>query len=122
MIPRKLALRIWAACLDSQARRLYSLADGARSRRRDQAPSRQKAGGRRELADRLDEQAGVLRRWIDSDPSRGADLPDDLVGLVSAYLHQHGPSVAELRSRYSHALGGIESDDAPRLILRILGR
>lgn len=120
MIPRKLAVRVWAACLDSQARRLYALAEGDPGRRRDHVPAAGKARGRRELADRLAGQAGILRGWLDAEPSRGADLPDDLVGLVAAYLYQHGPSVAELRARYGPALDGVESDDAPRLILRIL--
>jgi len=119
-VPRKLALRIWSACLDSQARRLRALAEGRPLRRPDRAPSPGKARGRHELADRLDRQCAILRFWIDTRRAVGTDLPAELVGLVAAYLHQHGPAAVELRRRFGPSLEGIESDDAIAIVGRIL--
>ena len=106
MIPRRLAYRIWAACLGSQARRLRSLAGGGAAadarRRRGPGAAREamaKSDARLEWAARLEREADTLAGWIARGGPPGGDLDPAIVGLVAAYLHQHAESVAALLRR-----------------------
>lgn len=100
MIPRRLAYRIWAACLGSRSRRLRSLADDAHpDRRRGRRGDPAKGRARAETAARLLADADTLAGWIAGGGPPGGDLDPAVVGLVAAYLHGHAESGSVLLCR-----------------------
>ena len=89
MIPRRLAYRIWSACLRDQARQLRDLAAGrGADPRRGRAPDPASAGPRRAKADRLDRAATTLSSWIASGGPPGGDREPALVALVAAWFYE----------------------------------
>lgn len=118
MIPRKLALRIWSACLFAQADHLEELARGiqhepGRGEKRGRIPSDAKAPGRLDRADRLRRQGVLVRTWTSTESlTRGGALDPALVAIVSALPFGHGPAVHAVKNWLrNHGYGGIDLVD-----------
>jgi hypothetical protein len=111
MIPRRLALRIWSACLYGRADWLRGLtgegAIGLAARHRPSAAedARRKAHGRRLLADQLDHVGRTVQGWTgDDDRCHGADLEPEVVAWVCCYMAQTQHSCYEGQSSESQAV------------------
>lgn len=126
-VPRKLAYRIWAACLAEQARCLRALTSDQslrRARRRGGAAGTEgaeaKADGRLRMAAALERDAAVVSRWI-GEPARcrGGDVPYETVAMVCAAIYQHGSARTLLAERVD--LAGLDAWDYAGLIRRVLG-
>ena len=100
MIPRRVAYRIWAASLSSQARRLRDLAKGrGADRRRGRVPVLQLAEGLRIKAKQLAAAAEVLASWIGGGGPPGGDLDPAIVVMVATYLSGRAEVIPELIAR-----------------------
>lgn len=119
MTSRRLALKIWAAVLESHARHLRGLATQHRGRAvaRGGSARDESASGRIRGAESMEEAAAAIRVRVGD--IRGADLPAEIVGLVAAVLLRDGPSWVELRRRYPD-LDGASILDPAEVVWRIL--
>jgi hypothetical protein len=94
MIARRLACRIWSACLHGRAEHLRRLATiGAihqAARRHGPAEAedaRRKVHGRRTIADELDAVARAVEHWGGDDRRcQGPDIAPDVVAWVCCYI------------------------------------
>ena len=123
VIPRRLAMRILAACLGSQARAVRSRTERRSGDRRgpDAAPGAAAKQARRDIqAQDLAYQAGVLARWI-GDPARyqGPGLPAALVAHLAALAIGHGEAWREV-IRIEPRLDGCDRWDMPAILDRLL--
>jgi hypothetical protein len=126
MIPRRLALRIWSACLHGRAGWLRSLTgpDALRlaDRHRAATGALRKIRSRLALADELDAVGRIVESWTGDDRRcHGADLDPATVAWVCAYTcGETERALPELRR-----LGAIRMDDpvgGPRDVLRAVER
>jgi hypothetical protein len=103
-VPRRLAFRIWVACIEAQIRELEGRTPGRSAGRRGPeaaAGTAAKAPGRRDQVAGLSEHARQLHRWIaDPEACRGGEVPLETVSLVSALIFGHLNALAPLRQRY----------------------
>ena len=118
VIPRRLAMRILAACLGSQARAVRSRTERRSGDRRgpDAAQGAAAKQARRDIqAQDLAYQAGVLARWI-GDPARYQGP-----GLPAALAISHGEAWREV-IRIEPRLAGCDRFDLLEVIDRLLSQ
>jgi len=131
MIPRRLAFRMFSACLFGRAdwlRRLAgSKAIGLAVRHRPSAAedARRKAHGRRLLADQLDDVGRMVEGWCGDDARcHGADLDPATVAWICCYITgETKRALPELRRLGAVAPGDTVGGphDVLRTIERLLG-
>jgi hypothetical protein len=123
VIPRRLALRILAACLSSQARAVRSRTERRSDDRRgpDAAAGAAAKQARRDIQARdLAYQADVLSRWI-GDPAwyQGPGLPAALVGHLAALAMGHAEAWPAI-VRAAPQLAGSDRWDMHAVLDRLL--
>ena len=120
-LPRRLAFRIWAGCLESQAETLRRRTPQRSAERRGPtAAITDKTPARRDQAVEMQAHEAQIRRWIaDEKLCRGAEIPLEDVALIAAIIYGHLYALNELRTRYP-SVASLHHGDVSGIVQAIL--